>query len=96
MPRPPLIAHDVAYDVAASIVVTAEDAPRTASHSCVAPSYCAGVLPCYADALHGIELHCGDALALLQSVQADTFDLIFADPPYFLSNDGVTCHAGSA
>jgi site-specific DNA-methyltransferase (adenine-specific) len=22
------------------------------------------------------------------------FDLIFADPPYFLSNDGITCHAG--
>ena len=21
-------------------------------------------------------------------------DLIFADPPYFLSNDGITCHAG--
>ena len=21
-------------------------------------------------------------------------DLIFADPPYFLSNNGITCHAG--
>ncbi len=52
------------------------------------------VRPFYADALHGIELQCGDALELLQAVQADTFDLTFADPPYFLSNDGVTCHAG--
>ena len=22
------------------------------------------------------------------------FDTIFADPPYFLSNDGITCHSG--
>jgi site-specific DNA-methyltransferase (adenine-specific) len=22
------------------------------------------------------------------------FDMIFADPPYFLSNGGITCHAG--
>src|SRR5262245_14498663 len=22
------------------------------------------------------------------------FDVIFADPPYFLSNGGITCHAG--
>jgi site-specific DNA-methyltransferase (adenine-specific) len=25
---------------------------------------------------------------------AETFDLIFADPPYFLSNNGSTCHPG--
>ncbi len=24
----------------------------------------------------------------------ETVDLVFADPPYFLSNDGITCHAG--
>jgi len=24
----------------------------------------------------------------------ESFDLVFADPPYFLSNDGITCHAG--
>jgi DNA modification methylase len=23
-----------------------------------------------------------------------SFDLVFADPPYFLSNGGITCHAG--
>ncbi|HSX64911.1 MAG TPA: hypothetical protein VLF15_09290, partial [Pseudoxanthomonas sp.] len=22
------------------------------------------------------------------------FDMVFADPPYFLSNGGITCHAG--
>ena len=30
-----------------------------------------------------------------QLAAAETpFDLIFADPPYFLSNGGITCHAG--
>lgn len=36
----------------------------------------------------------GDALELLAKCPAETFDLIFADPPYFLSNDGTTCRSG--
>jgi site-specific DNA-methyltransferase (adenine-specific) len=39
-------------------------------------------------------LHQGDALELLRAAQAESFDLIFADPPYFLSNNGVTCQSG--
>ena len=39
-------------------------------------------------------LYQGDCLALLPLIPAETFDLVFADPPYFLSNDGITCHAG--
>ncbi|MDE0609194.1 MAG: DNA methyltransferase [Anaerolineaceae bacterium] len=31
---------------------------------------------------------------LLSSCPEVRFDMIFADPPYFLSNDGITCHAG--
>ncbi|MBI2518706.1 MAG: site-specific DNA-methyltransferase [Opitutae bacterium] len=31
---------------------------------------------------------------LLQKHPGGVFDLIFADPPYFLSNGGITCHAG--
>ena len=27
-------------------------------------------------------------------MRAETFDLVFTDPPYFLSNGGITCHAG--
>lgn len=50
--------------------------------------------PYYFNAVHDVRLYCGDALQLLKSVSTETFDLIFADPPYFLSNDGVTCHAG--
>jgi len=36
----------------------------------------------------------GDALNTLNQIENNTFDLIFVDPPYFLSNDGVTCASG--
>ena len=36
-------------------------------------------------------LYKGDALEILDQFESEKFDLIFADPPYFLSNDGVTC-----
>lgn len=39
-------------------------------------------------------LYQGDSLALLESFEEQTFDLIFADPPYFLSNGGFTCQSG--
>ncbi|MEW6432450.1 MAG: site-specific DNA-methyltransferase [Myxococcota bacterium] len=39
-------------------------------------------------------LYQGDSLALLESFDEHTFDLIFADPPYFLSNGGFTCQSG--
>lgn len=31
---------------------------------------------------------------MLREARSGIFDLIFADPPYFLSNDGITCQAG--
>ncbi|MCX7861409.1 MAG: site-specific DNA-methyltransferase, partial [Bacteroidales bacterium] len=31
---------------------------------------------------------------LLKKYPNGLFDMIFADPPYFLSNNGITCHAG--
>ncbi len=37
----------------------------------------------------------GDSIKLLQSFPDESIDLIFADPPYFLSNGGVTCKNGS-
>lgn len=41
--------------------------------------------------------HC-NCLELLDAIAAKypegRFDTIFADPPYFLSNRGITCHAG--
>ena len=40
----------------------------------------------------------GNSLELLDALAAKfpdgCFDAIFADPPYFLSNGGITCHAG--
>lgn len=39
-------------------------------------------------------LFLGDAFSVLKKIAPASVDMIFADPPYFLSNDGVTCHAG--
>ena len=36
----------------------------------------------------------GDALLLLKKLKPQSVDMIFADPPYFLSGDGITCNAG--
>jgi site-specific DNA-methyltransferase (adenine-specific) len=38
----------------------------------------------------------GDAVEVLSTLPSDSVDLIFADPPYNLSNGGFTCHAGRA
>ena len=35
-----------------------------------------------------------DTLKALKQIENKTFDVIFADPPYFLSNDGITCSGG--
>ncbi len=54
--------------------------------------------PDYADEKRGIRLYHGNCLELLDRLAAaypdGLFDVIFADPPYFLSNGGITCHAG--
>lgn len=36
----------------------------------------------------------GDALTLLKGIESESVDLIFADPPYLLSNNGITCSNG--
>ncbi len=36
----------------------------------------------------------GDAFELLDMLKEESVDMIFADPPYFLSNDGITCKGG--
>jgi len=41
-----------------------------------------------------ITLYQGDCVEILSSLSADSIDMIFADPPYNLSNGGITCHAG--
>ncbi|MEE9381805.1 MAG: DNA methyltransferase [Nannocystaceae bacterium] len=36
----------------------------------------------------------GDSLEVLATLPAESVDVVFADPPYFLSNGGTTCSAG--
>lgn len=48
--------------------------------------------PFYSD--DSCELFLGDSLKLLKKVENESISMIFADPPYFLSNDGVTCSGG--
>lgn len=36
----------------------------------------------------------GDSLKELKNIEAKSIDMIFADPPYFLSGDGITCNGG--
>ncbi|MCX8124481.1 MAG: DNA methyltransferase [Spirochaetes bacterium] len=41
-----------------------------------------------------VKLYLGDAIEIMKKIPDETIDMIFADPPYNLSNDGFTCHAG--
>lgn len=36
----------------------------------------------------------GDSLLVLKKFEPKSIDMIFADPPYFLSGDGISCSAG--
>lgn len=40
------------------------------------------------------KLYIGDCLKELKKIKPKTVDMIFADPPYKLSNDGITCKSG--
>jgi site-specific DNA-methyltransferase (adenine-specific) len=42
----------------------------------------------------GITIHCDDCLDTLATLPKGSAQLIFADPPYNLSNGGITCKAG--
>lgn len=36
----------------------------------------------------------GDSLKVLKKIEPKSIDMIFADPPYFLSGDGISCSGG--
>ena len=40
------------------------------------------------------QLLLGDTFELLQKLRPESVDVIFADPPYFLSNNGINCRSG--
>ena len=48
----------------------------------------------YDDPAHSVKLLKGDCITILNQARENSADMIFADPPYFLSNGGITCHAG--
>jgi site-specific DNA-methyltransferase (adenine-specific) len=50
--------------------------------------------PYYFDPINSVKLYLGDSVEILRKVPSNCIDVIFADPPYFLSNGGITCHAG--
>ena len=47
---------------------------------------------CYED--NFTKLICDDCFDVLEKMEPDQFDMVFADPPYFLSDNGVTCKSG--
>ncbi len=50
--------------------------------------------PAFNDEKHHLRIYQGDCLDILAQIPPSSVDLVFADPPYFLSNGGITCHAG--
>jgi len=42
----------------------------------------------------GFKLYLADSFVLLDKLEEESVDMIFADPPYNLSNGGFTCHSG--
>ena len=50
--------------------------------------------PYLEDHNHKVALLNEDCLQILPFIPDNSIDMIFADPPYFLSNGGMTCHAG--
>lgn len=54
------------------------------SHGAIAPYY----------ESEGFALYNDDSLEILERIPENSVDMIFADPPYMLSNDGFTCQNG--
>lgn len=50
------------------------------------------LIPAYEN--DAVKLFCDDSLSLLSQLPDASFDMVFADPPYFLSNGGVSCSGG--
>ncbi len=50
--------------------------------------------PYFEDAKRNIALFKANCFDILPNLPENSVDMIFADPPYFLSNGGFTCHAG--
>lgn len=51
-----------------------------------------GIEPTYEE--ENVQLFNADTFEVMKNMPDESIDVIFADPPYFLSNDGVTCKSG--
>lgn len=60
---------------------------RNSPNKCILGDAGAGVWLYHADCIEFMD-------AAIDKYPDGIFDMIFADPPYFLSNGGITCHAG--
>ena len=58
------------------------------------PGYAALTPPYYSSPDGCLRLYQADSLELLRRMRDESVDMIFADPPYFLSNGGITCVGG--
>lgn len=56
--------------------------------------YFESLKPFYFDSSSAVYL--SDTFEALQNMHEECVDMIFADPPYFLSNDGISCSGGKA
>ena len=50
--------------------------------------------PYWEEPKSGLSLYLGDALEILKELPDNSVDCVWTDPPYNLSNDGITCVAG--
>ncbi len=50
--------------------------------------------PYFEDKNRRVILYKENCFDILPKITENSIDMIFADPPYFLSNGGITCHAG--
>jgi site-specific DNA-methyltransferase (adenine-specific) len=70
-------------------------APRTSKRAGRSGRPAAVPLPAWANEAGTARLLHGDCLRLLPRLpEFGSLALVFADPPYFLSNDGITCRSG--
>lgn len=79
--------------------MTGAEAEVSASRATNSTPGVPGFAPVFEEPTRGLALYQGDCLKFLDKLCAaageeGSFDAIFADPPYFLSNGGITCHAG--
>ena len=67
---------------------------RASSSNLLPPHAAIDPPPAWASVDGAAALYWGDALDLLKSIPSDSVDCVWTDPPYLLSNDGITCVGG--